>query len=71
MFSIKQKREIADQVQMILRRTNHPELPTEGEIRFRLTVLGAEPWSWANIQNNAAETNPEVNPHNEAQDNAN
>ena len=67
MFSIRQKREIADAVQKILRSTNHPELP-DGEIRFQLQVNGAEAWSWAAIQNNGAAINPSVNPHNEQQD---
>ena len=40
MFSVRQKRGIADAVQQILRNTNHPELP-EGEIQFRLIVSGA------------------------------
>ena len=66
MFSVKQKREIADAVQRILRATNHPELP-EGEIQFALHVDGAERWSWADIRNNGAVTNPDVNPWNEMQ----
>lgn len=64
MFSVKQKREIADAVQAILRATNHPELPY-GEIRFTLKVEGAEDWSWAEIKNNGAVANPGVNPWNE------
>ena len=67
MFSIRQKREIADAVQKILRATNHPELPP-GEISFHLHVDGAEDWSWADICNNGAVKNPEVNPWNEQQD---
>ena len=67
MFSVQQKREISDAVQKVLRATNHPELPA-GEIGFQLTVLGAEPWSWAIIQNNGTVKHPGVNPHNEAQD---
>jgi hypothetical protein len=67
MFSVRQKREIADKVQAILRETNHPELP-EGEICFLLHVDGAGLWSWADIRNNGAVTIPDVNPHNEAQD---
>jgi len=67
MFSVKQKREIADVVQTILRATNHPELP-EGEISFRLHVDGAEAWSWADISNNGAVEKPNVNPWNERQD---
>lgn len=67
MFSVRQKREIADAVQKILRATNHPELP-EGEISFQLHVNGAESWSWANIRNNSAVGQPNVNPWNESQD---
>lgn len=67
MFSVQQKRDIADAVQKILRETNHPELPA-GEIQFELHVDGAESWSWADIRNNGAITRPAVNPWNEAQD---
>lgn len=67
MFSIRQKREIADAVQRILRDTNHPELP-DGEIQFNLHVDGEKSWSWADIRNNGAVDAPEVNPWNEAQD---
>ena len=67
MFSVRQKREIAEKVQEILRETNHPELP-EGEIQFKLAVLGATQISWAAIRNNGAITNPSVNPWNELQD---
>ena len=67
MFSVQQKRDISDAVQKILKDTNHPELP-EGEINFQLHVDGAANWSWADIQNNGAITNPNINPHNEAQD---
>lgn len=67
MFSVRQKQEIADAVQKVLRGTNHPELPP-GEIQFQLHVDGAESWSWADIRNNGAITSPGINPHNEAQD---
>ncbi|MCW5558170.1 MAG: hypothetical protein KIT22_10115 [Verrucomicrobiae bacterium] len=66
MFSIAQKRAIAEIVQRVLRSTNHPELP-KGEIQFALHVDGTEPWSYARIRNNGATPNPDVNPHNEAQ----
>lgn len=59
MFSVAQKRAIADAVQKILRETNHPELPA-GEIQFVLAVDGAEPWSWASIRNNGAVTEPDI-----------
>jgi len=66
MFSVSQKREIAEKVQQILRETNHPELPNT-EIQFCLHVVGAESWSWADIRNNGAVSNPGVNPFNEMQ----
>jgi hypothetical protein len=66
-FSVRQKREIADKVQAILRETNHPELPEE-EIEFVLHVRGAYAFSWADIFNNGAVLNPGVNPWNETQD---
>ena len=64
MLSVDQKRRISDSVQQILRETNHPELPS-GEIQFVLHVAGAESWSWADIRNNGAISNPSVNPWNE------
>lgn len=65
MFSVEQKRSIADAVQKILRETNHPELPV-GEISFLLHVEGFDPtWSFADIRNNSAVPNPTVNPWNE------
>lgn len=69
MFSVRQKREIAEAVQKILRDTNHPELP-KSEIQFHLHVDGAESWSWADIRNNGAVTVPNVNPWNERADRA-
>lgn len=67
MFSVRQKREISEAVQKVLRDTGHPELP-DGEIQFSLTVAGKESWSWARIHNNGEVPNPHVNPHNEAMD---
>lgn len=64
MFSAQQKREIAEKVQAVLRETQHPELPA-GEIQFLLHVDGAASWSWADIRNNGAVTDPGVNPWNE------
>jgi hypothetical protein len=64
MFSVAQKRKIADDIQKILRDTGHPELP-DGEIMFHIMVYGKEPWSWANIKNNGQVENPDVNPWNE------
>ncbi len=67
MFSVRQKRDIAEAIQQILRATNHPELPPD-EIQFHLYVNGAESWSWADIKNNGAVQQPSVNPWNELQD---
>jgi len=67
MFSVRQKRKIAEEIQNILRATCHPELPC-GEITFSLHVEGAETWSFAYIRNNGDIKVPAVNPHNEAQD---
>lgn len=67
MFSVRQKRAIADAVQKILRDTNHPELPA-GEIQFALYVRGETAFSTAQILNNGAVPAPDVNPHNERQD---
>lgn len=64
MFSVQQKRSIADAVQRVLRATNHPELSLD-EIKFRLIVEGAEPWSFANIENNGSVPCPGINPWNE------
>ena len=68
MFSVRQKRKISEAVQQILRATGHPELPATGEVQFRLLVSGAEAWSWADIRNNGAVTEPGVNPWNEEAD---
>ena len=67
MFSVRQKREISNRIQVILRETGHPELP-KGEINFSLHVEGAESWSWADIKNNDVYPNSSVNPWNEEQD---
>ncbi len=67
MFSVRQKREISDAVQKILRDTEHPELP-EDEIQFSLHINGTSLMSWAKIRNNGAISEPSINPHNEAQD---
>lgn len=67
MFSVDQKRDIAEKIQQILRNTGHPELP-EGEIQFEIRIKGAESWSWACIKNNGAVTNPGVNLWNELQE---
>lgn len=67
MFSTRQKQEISEAVQKILRETKHSELP-EGEIKFLLHVIGAEAWSFANIENNSAYDGKPGNQWNEIQD---
>ena len=67
MFSMQQKRDIAESIQKILRSTDHPELPEGREIAFHLHVLGSGPQLWADIRNNAAVVKPSVNPWNERQ----
>ncbi len=67
MFSLRQKREISDKIQQILRETNHPELP-KGEISFNIHIDGNESWSWADIRNNGGVTDPGINPWNESMD---
>ena len=64
MFSLKQKRQISDAVQKILKETKHSELP-DGEITFILHVEGAAEWSWADIKNNGSVPNPSINIFNE------
>lgn len=69
MFSVREKREIAEAIQIKLRETNHPELPgPEEEIAFELYVWGSTGMAFACIRNNGRVPNPSVNPHNEAQD---
>lgn len=67
MFSIRQKREISEKIQKILRETNHPEL-SKTEIQFNIHIDGAEDWSWADIKNNGAVESPQINFFNEFQD---
>ena len=67
MFSVRQKREIADKIQKAIRETNHPELPIS-EIEFHIHIDGINDWSYADILNNGAVRCPDVNPWNETQD---
>lgn len=61
MFSVEQKRHIAEAVQQVLRATGHPELPST-EIQFTLQVQGSESWSWAVIKNNGSVAQLGINP---------
>lgn len=67
MFSMKQKKFIAEELEKILLKLNHPEMPKEKPM-FLLHVDGKESWSWADIKPNWTfnESNPPgVNPWNE------
>ena len=67
MFSVREKKLIAESVQNTLRDTKNCELP-EGEITFRLHVCGATHMSWADIKNNGDVISPDINPHKEQSD---
>ena len=66
MFSVAQKRKIAEAVEKVILELNHPEMPTERP-QFHLRVDGKESWSWAEIQPNWTfdKKAPSVNPWNE------
>lgn len=67
MFSMSQKKQIAEKVEELLLSFKHPEMPKE-KPRFHLRVEGAESWSWAEIKPNwtfSEETPPGINPFNE------
>jgi len=51
MFSIAEKKKIAEGVEALLLSFNHSEMPTE-KVRFELHIEGKEAWSWANIRPN-------------------
>ncbi len=69
MFSLRQKRELSDGIQKLIRATGHPELPPEGEeIEFLIRIEGMKDWSWAEIRNNRSVKTPSMNEWNEAQD---
>ena len=68
MFSMKEKIFIAGEVEKILLKLNHPEMPKEKPL-FELKVIGKENWSWAEIKPNwtfGIDNPPKVNPFNEA-----
>lgn len=59
MFSMKEKRYIAEQLEKILLGLNHPEMPKE-MVNFKLHVDGEEEWSWADIVPNHKFASSEV-----------
>ncbi len=67
MFSIDEKKQIAEAIEKLLLSFNHPEMPLEKPV-FELAVLGKEQWSWAKIEPNwkfDENNKPGVNPWNE------
>lgn len=48
MFSIEEKKKIAEAVEKVLLEIDHPEMPKERP-QFKLHVDGKENWSWADI----------------------
>ena len=67
MFSVAQKRHLAEVVEKALLEICHPEMP-DSRPRFHLHVDGKESWSWADIEPNWTfdeGREPGVNPWNE------
>ena len=67
MFSVEQKRQIAEKVENILLDIKHPEMPEE-KPKFFLRIEGNSLMSWAEIRPNwmfSKENSPSVNPYNE------
>lgn len=67
MFSMKEKKQIAAEIEALLLKLDHPEMPKE-KPRFHLRVDGKEGWSFAEIDPNwtfGEEKPPAVNPFNE------
>ena len=67
MFSMEEKKQIAQKIEELLLGFNHPEMPKERPL-FTLQVIGKEPWSWAEISPNwtfSEHNPPQVNPWNE------
>lgn len=51
MFSFKEKKDLATQIEKLLLALNHPEMPSKNP-EFKLHVKGKESWSWADIEPN-------------------
>lgn len=59
MFSVKEKQFIAEEIEKILLRIDHPEMPKEKPC-FKLHVDGKEAWSYADIEPNWKYENKEI-----------
>ncbi len=64
MFSIAEKRHLAQIVETAIRELNHPEMDNDN-IRFSLHIDGKESWSWADIHPNSERVKGEPNGWNE------
>ena len=67
MFSVKEKRKIAEEIEKLLLNLDHPEMPKDKPV-FKLRVDGKESWSWAEIKPNWKHddaNSPNTNPWNE------
>ena len=67
MFSMAEKQYIADEIEKLLLKLDHPEMPKEKPI-FTLKVEGKESWSWAGIKPNWTfdkDNSPQMNLFNE------
>ena len=67
MFSMAEKKHIAEVIEKTLLDLNHPEMPNKRPV-FKLHVDGKESWSWADIEPNwkfTQDNPPNINPWNE------
>lgn len=64
MFSVAEKRHLAEVVEKAIRDLNHPEMDNDN-IRFLLHVDGRESWSFADIHQNSLPVESAPNPFNE------
>jgi len=51
MFSVTEKRKIAEAIEKTILDLKHPEMPTE-KPKFSIHIDGKENWSWADIKPN-------------------
>jgi len=51
MFSVNEKRMIAQKIEELLLSLDHPEMPKE-KPSFKIHIEGKESWSWADIEPN-------------------
>jgi|GEM_PF-4270899 len=66
MFSLEEKKKIADAVEKVLIEINHPEMPKDNPM-FTLHVVGKKSWSYADILPNHTykDTKPTITKWNE------